>query len=599
MYHSLLEKQIKKLLTEQQLQDESLRQLLSVISNTYQAFERDKKLSEHAFNVSEKEYRELSEALLHAKEEADRANKAKTVFLATMSHEIRTPMNGMLGMASLLAGTPLTAEQREYTDTIITSGDALLTVINDILDFSKIESGNLELDYQTFDLRQCIEEVMDVFSMKAAQKGLDLVYQIDYQVSAQIISDRHRLRQVLLNLIGNAMKFTHRGEIFVRIDLMSTVGSEIELAFSVKDTGIGIPQDKVSKLFKPFSQVDSSNTRQYGGTGLGLVISQRLVVLMGGSIEVESQAGVGTTFSFTIKGKISQESVRQYVHCNTVGNEGKTVLVIDDNATNLTILKTQLEQWKLAPTLATSARQALEILSNHDEFDLVITDMQMPDMDGTQLSQRIKARHSRLPIILLSSIGDESKKKYPDLFSEVLNKPVKQQQLCRAIQSSLRPGVVKVPMAATKPAQVLSEEFARKYPLRILIAEDNVVNQKLALRVLDKLGYHNVEVAQNGLETVQKFSSEFYDVILMDVQMPEMDGLEATRRIRAMTGRRPVIIAMTANAMQGDREICLRAGMDDYVTKPVKLEIVVNVIEKWALKIQAEREELHPNIKPR
>jgi signal transduction histidine kinase/DNA-binding response OmpR family regulator len=599
MYHSLLEKQIKKLLTEQQLQDESLRQLLSVISNTYQAFERDKKLSEHAFNVSEKEYRELSEALLHAKEEADRANKAKTVFLATMSHEIRTPMNGMLGMASLLAGTPLTAEQREYTDTIITSGDALLTVINDILDFSKIESGNLELDYQTFDLRQCIEEVMDVFSMKAAQKGLDLVYQIDYQVSAQIISDRHRLRQVLLNLIGNAMKFTHKGEIFVRIDLMSTVGGEIELAFSVKDTGIGIPQDKVSKLFKPFSQVDSSNTRQYGGTGLGLVISQRLVVLMGGSIEVESQAGVGTTFSFTIKGKISQESVRQYVHCNTVGNEGKTVLVIDDNATNLTILKTQLEQWKLAPTLAISARQALEILSNHDEFDLVITDMQMPDMDGTQLSQRIKARHSRLPIILLSSIGDESKKKYPDLFSEVLNKPVKQQQLCRAIQSSLRPGVVKVPVAATKPAQVLSEEFARKYPLRILIAEDNLVNQKLALRVLDKLGYHNVEVAQNGLETVQKFSSEFYDVILMDVQMPEMDGLEATRRIRAMTGRRPVIIAMTANAMQGDREICLRAGMDDYVTKPVKLEIVVNVIEKWGLKIQAEREELHPNIKPR
>ncbi|MCD9014814.1 response regulator [Parachryseolinea silvisoli] len=598
MYHSLLEKQIKKLLTEQQLQDESLRQLLSVISNTYQAFERDKKLSEHAFNVSEKEYRELSEALLHAKEEADRANKAKTVFLATMSHEIRTPMNGMLGMASLLAGTPLTAEQREYTDTIITSGDALLTVINDILDFSKIESGNLELDYQTFDLRQCIEEVMDVFSMKAAQKGLDLVYQIDYQVSAQIISDRHRLRQVLLNLIGNAMKFTHKGEIFVRIDLISTVGGEIELAFSVKDTGIGIPQDKVSKLFKPFSQVDSSNTRQYGGTGLGLVISQRLVVLMGGSIEVESQAGVGTTFSFTIKGKISQESVRQYVHCNTVGNEGKTVLVIDDNATNLTILKTQLEQWKLAPTLAISARQALEILSNHDEFDLVITDMQMPDMDGTQLSQRIKARHSRLPIILLSSIGDESKKKYPDLFSEVLNKPVKQQQLCRAIQSSLRPGVVKVPMAATKPAQVLSEEFARKYPLRILIAEDNVVNQKLALRVLDKLGYHNVEVAQNGLETVQKFSSEFYDVILMDVQMPEMDGLEATRRIRAMTGRRPVIIAMTANAMQGDREICLHAGMDDYVTKPVKLEIVVNVIEKWALKIQAKREELHPNIKP-
>lgn len=599
MYHSLLEKQIKKLLTEQQLQDESLCQLLNVVSNTYQAFERDKKLSEHAFEVSEKEYRELSEALLRAKEEADRANNAKTVFLATMSHEIRTPMNGVLGMASLLAGTPLTAEQREYTDTIITSGDALLTVINDILDFSKIESGNLELDFQTFDLRQCIEEVMDVFSMKAAQKGLDLVYQIDYQVSAQIISDRYRLRQVLLNLIGNAMKFTHQGEIFVRIDLVSVTGSEIELAFSVKDTGIGIPEDKVSKLFKPFSQVDSSTTRRYGGTGLGLVISQRLVELMGGTIDVESQPGVGTTFSFMIKGRISQESVRQYVHCNTVGNEGKTVLVIDDNATNLTILKTQLEQWKLTPTLAISAHKALEILSYHDEFDLVITDMQMPDMDGTQLAQRIKARHSRLPIILLSSIGDESKKKYPDLFNEVLNKPVKQQQLCRAIQASLRPGIVKVPVVATKPDQVLSEEFAMKYPLRILIAEDNAVNQKLALRVLDKLGYHNVEVGQNGLETVQKFSSEFYDVILMDVQMPEMDGLEATRRIRAMSGRQPVIIAMTANAMQGDREECLNAGMDDYVSKPVKLEVAVNVLERWALEIQTKREAVHPDAKPR
>jgi len=594
MYHSLLEKQIKKLLTEQQLHDESLCKFLSVISNTYQAFERDKKLSEHAFNVSEKEYQELSEALLHAKEEADKANNAKTVFLATMSHEIRTPMNGVLGMASLLAGTPLTAEQREYTDTIMTSGDALLTVINDILDFSKIESGNLELDHQTFDLRQCIEEVMDVFSMKAAQKGLDLVYQIDYRISAQIISDRHRLRQVLLNLIGNAMKFTHQGEIFVQINLISANDDEIELAFDIKDTGIGIPPDKISKLFKPFSQVDSSTTRRYGGTGLGLVISQRLVELMGGSIGVDSQQGVGTTFSFTIRSRISQESIRQYVHCNTVGNEGKTVLVIDDNATNLTILKNQLEQWKLVPTLAISGQQALEILSFHDQFDLVITDMQMPDMDGTQLSQRIKARHSRLPIILLSSIGDESKKKYPDLFSEVLNKPVKQQQLCRAIQSSLKPGVIKVVAPANGAKPVLSEDFAMKYPLRILIAEDNAVNQKLALRVLNKLGYQNIDLAQNGLEAIEKLANEFYEVILMDVQMPEMDGLEATRRIRAMAGKYPVIIAMTANAMQGDREECLHAGMDDYISKPIRLDEIVNVLERWALEIRVKQEEIPP-----
>ena len=525
-----------------------------------------------------------SEEAEKARQDAERANQAKSIFLATMSHEIRTPMNGVLGMASLLAETSLSAEQQEYTDTIRTSGDALLTVINDILDFSKIESGNLELDNQPFDLRQCIEDVMDVFAKKTAEKGLDLVYQIDNQIPAQIFGDSHRLRQILLNLISNAMKFTHQGEIFVGIELLNADNNQLQLAFHIRDTGIGIPHDKLSRLFKAFSQVDSSTTRKYGGTGLGLVISERLVGLMSGGITVNSELGVGTTFSFTIKSLMNQqESIRHYVHYNTVGNEGKKVLLIDDNATNRAILKTQLEHWKLLPTLASSGSEALQILSKQERFDLVITDMQMPDMDGLQLSQQIKAKHPSLPIILLSSVGDESKKKYPSLFTSVLNKPVKQQQLNREIHKALSPEIDNTPVENQKPDQVLTEDFATKYPLRILLADDNPINQKLAVRVLNKLGYQKIEVAQNGLEVMEKFDEQFYDVILMDVQMPEMDGLEATRLIRSKHYHQPIIISMTANAMPEDKEACLKAGMDDYISKPVKLEILVSLLEKWAL----------------
>jgi len=315
------------------------------------------------------------------------------------------------------------------------------------------------------------------------------------------------------------------------------------------------------------------------------------VELMGGKLGVESQPGVGTTFTFTIKATVSQESIRHHVHFNTAGNEGKKVLVVDDNVTNLTILKTQLEHWNLSATLAITGKEALEILASPEEhFELVITDMQMPGMDGIELSKRIKEKYPDLPIIMLSSVGDESKKMHPELFAAVLNKPAKQQQLSRVIQSTLRPqqGAAVVAVEAPKSEKVLSQDFAEKHPLRILIAEDNQVNQKLAVRVLNKLGYTKIDIAQNGNEVIDSLSKDSYEIILMDVQMPELDGIEATKRIRSsMKDKSPVIIAMTANAMQGDREMCLQAGMDDYISKPIKLETLVSILEKWSLEIRS------------
>jgi signal transduction histidine kinase/DNA-binding response OmpR family regulator len=579
----ILEKQVQEKTAELLLQKEAVE---AQAENMQALHEQQQAQTEFLQSLNEELQRQKEEIIAKQKEaekarsEAEQANKAKSIFLATMSHEIRTPMNGVLGMAALLAETQQTTEQQEYTDTIRSSGEALLTVINDILDFSKIESGNLELDNHAFDLRHCIEEVMDVFAAKASQKGLDLVYQIDYQIPAQIVGDSHRLRQILLNLISNAMKFTHQGEIFVSVNLLKMDSSNLDLAFHVKDTGIGIPKDKLSRLFKAFSQVDSSTTRKYGGTGLGLVISERLVNLMGGAISVESESGIGTMFTFTIRTEVSYTSLRQYVHFNTSGNEGKKVLVIDDNMTNLTILKGQLEQWMLVPELASSGREALEILSRRQHFDLVITDMQMPDLDGLQLSQQIKAKYA-IPIILLSSIGDESKRKHAGLFSAILNKPVKQQQLSRVVQAALRPETLSsAPIEESKAKQTLSSDFAEKYPLRILLAEDNVVNQKLTLRILHKLGYRNIDIAQNGLEAIEKFNEQFYEVILMDVQMPEMDGLEATRLIRLKQYQQPVIISMTANAMQDDKEKCIQAGMDSYIAKPINIEELVETLVK-------------------
>ncbi|RWY53668.1 hybrid sensor histidine kinase/response regulator [Mucilaginibacter gilvus] len=526
-----------------------------------------------------KDERVLREEAEKAREDAEKANRAKSIFLATMSHEIRTPMNGVMGMATLLANTPLNSEQQEYTETIKTCGDSLLNVINDILDFSKIESGNMELDEHDFDLRDCIEAVLDVFAEKAARINLDLVYQVDHNVPSQIIGDSLRLRQILINLVGNAVKFTAKGEIFICVKLKNTTDSGFELLFEIRDTGIGIPPNKLNKLFKAFSQVDSSTTRKYGGTGLGLAISEKLVALMGGEIDVQSEVGKGTTFSFNMHAKPGVKSQRNYVHVNVAEIENKRILVVDDNPTNRDILEEQLKQWHLIPVMAESGAATLSILTADEPVDLVISDMNMPEMDGITLARKIREIDPALPIILLTSMGNEQSRKNKDLFNVALTKPTKHQVLYKHIIEQLKLNIdVKSEVQPVKTP--FSEEFAKLHPINILIAEDNAINQKLAKYILNKMGY-KPDIVENGHECLNALINKKYDMILMDVQMPEMDGLEATRFIRQNMEHQPVIVAMTANAMAEDREECLQAGMNDYLSKPLKLQEIMDALEKW------------------